>query len=256
MKYFFQNLKNIIDFYLRQHFKFSRKNYTEKNEPKECLFLDENIIPRESELIGKYDLTSLKNDSTQRNYLENLYTIDLLDRFLPVAFKENLSVLDIGCKNWFYAKSEYYFFKKYCSSLKLDGIELDASRLYNNFYSREEVAKFYIKDLINTDFIAGDFLKHEGKYDFIVWILPFVFEEPLMKWGLPQKYFHPEKMLAHAYNLLSEGGKIFIINQGESEFNAQKELCDSLKLTYFCIKDVESKFLSYKFARHIVLVNK
>lgn len=236
--------------------KISRKNYREKNKSKSNLFANEEIISRENELLEKYDLSYLKNNSTKINYLQNLYTMDLLDNFLIVDFKENMSVLDIGCKNWFYAKGEYSFFKKYCSNLKLDGIELDVNRLYNNLYSREEVAKFYIKDLENTNFIAGDFLKHEGKYDYMVWILPFVFEEPLIKWGLPKSYFQPEKMLLHAYDLLNEGGKIFIINQGEEEYRAQKELCNKLNLKYESVELIYSKFLNYKYFRYLTLVSK
>ena len=64
------------------------------------------------------------------------------------------------------------------------------------------------------EYIAGDLLKHNQKYDYIIWYLPFITEYPLIKWGLPLKYFKPLKMLEHAYHLLNKNGELLIINQG------------------------------------------
>lgn len=258
MKDYFQNFKNNIDFFLRQQLNFSRKNYFEENEPKEGLLDTQELIEREKILYEKFSLDYLKSNSTRQNYLENLYTIDLLDKYLNINSQENLSILDIGCKNWFYAKGEYFFFKKYCENFKkliLDGIEIDANRLYYNLYTRAEVAKFYIKGLTGKQYIAGDFLKHDKKYDYIIWLLPFVVEDPLIKWGLPKKYFKPEKMLKHAYKLLNPGGQIFIINQGEAEYETQKELCQKLNIEYTPLGEVKSEFFNYKQRYGILIKN-
>lgn len=253
MKYFFQNIKNNIDFFLRNRLKFSRKNYFEENEPKEGLFTKQKAQEKEKYLIEKFELNYLKSNSTRQNYLENLYIVDVLDKYLAVDFQEKLSVLDIGSKNWFYVKGEYFFFKKHCEKLNLDGIELDSNRLYSNFYSRVEVAKFHIKDLEGAKYIEKDFLNHNEKYDYIIWVLPFVVKEPLLKWGLPQRYFQPEKMLMHAYSLLNKGGKIFIINQGEVEYKAQRELYERLNISYVPIGEIESDILSYRNPRYLTL---
>lgn len=254
MENIFQNLKNNIDFFLRQHLNISRKNYVAENEPKDGLFDEKELIERENTLFEKFDLDYLKSNSTRQNYLENLYTIDLLDKYFNVDYQDDLSILDIGCKNWFYAKGEYFFFKKHCKNLILDGIELDTNRLYTNFYTRSEVARFNIKDLKNTNYIAGNFLEYDQKYDCIIWILPFVVENPLIKWGLPKKYFQPEKMLTHAFNSLNKNGEIFIINQGEVEYEAQKELCKKLNIQYTPLGKVESEFLQYEISRYSILI--
>ena len=256
MKYFLKNFKNSIDFYFRQKIKFSRKNYSELNESKEALFISKELIDAEENLIGKYKLQPLKNNSTRINYLQNLYTIDLLDKYLKPNFKENLKVLDIGSKNWFYAKGEYYFFKKHCEKIFLDGIEIDSNRLYSNFFSRGEVAKFYIKNLDNVNYIEGDFLNNKGQYDYITWFLPFVVKEPLLKWGLTLEFFKPEKMLKHAYESLNEGGKIFIINQGEVEHEAQKHLCERVGIKYEAIGEVQSLFWAYEHKMYLLLIQK
>lgn len=260
MKYFVSNIKNNIDFFLRNKLVFSRKNYFEKNEDKDGLFPDKNSIQREKFLLEKYNLDYLKSHSTVQNYLENLYTIDLLDKYLEITPKDNLSVLDVGCKNWFYAKGEYFFFNKYCEKLSLNGIELDPNRVYTNLYSRAEVAKFHLKDLQGVNYIKKDFLayklEHNEKYDFIIWILPFVAYEPLQKWGLPKKYFQPKEMLAHAYDSLKEGGELFIINQGEAEYEEQKKLCDELNILYSQVGEVDSFFINYKINRYALLIKK
>lgn len=253
MSFLLNDLKNKFDFFLRKHLSFSRKNYAEKNELKDGLLEDNS---RENSLVEKYGLDWLKNNSTRQNYLENLYMIDLLDKYFAINKREKSEILDVGSKNWFYAKGEYFFFKKHCGELELDGIELDSNRLYTNFFSRAEVAKFHIKGLENTKYIQGDFLKHNEKYDYIIWILPFVFEYPHLKWGLPLSYFKPEVMLKHAYESLNDGGQIFIINQGEVEFEYQQKLCEKLKLTFNPIGKVESEFIKYKIERYLTQIKK
>lgn len=256
MKYFYQNFKNMIDFYLRQKLSFSRKNYNEKNEPKEGFFNTQDEIQKERYLVEKYDLEYIKNNTSRINYLENLYIIDILDQYLNFEYKKDLNVIDVGSKNWFYVKGEYFFFKKHCEKLNLDGIEIDANRLYYNFYSRAEVAKFHTKNLSGTNYISEDFLKHNKKYDCIIWILPFIKKYPHLKWGLPLEYFKPNEMLKHAYDSLSEGGQMLIINQGKEEFEIQKQLLKTANMNYQEIGKIESVFSIYKIDRYLISVEK
>lgn len=256
MKYSLQNLKNTIDFFFRQKISFSRKNYYEKSESKEGLFAKQKALEKEKYLFEKFNLNYLKSNSTRQNYLENLYVLDVFDKFLELDFEDNLKVLDIGCKNWFYAQGEYAFFKKYCKSLNLDGIELDTNRLYLNFYSRAEVAKFYMRNLVGSNYISRDFLDHDEKYNYIVWFLPFVFESPHSAWGLPLKYFNPGKMLEHAYNSLEANGKILIVNQCESEYVAQQNLCKKNYIPFTPLGEIKSDILQYKYPRYAVLIKK
>lgn len=226
-KKMFHDLKNKIDFFIRNKTRFSRKNFTEKNE---------NV--------------------RERNYLENLYTIDILDKCIEKTPKVHAAILDIGCKNWFYAKGEYNFFKSFCTDFELDGVEIDAYRLYSNFYSRYETAKYYIKDLKNTNYIAGNVLDINKKYDFIIWFLPFVTPEPHKYWGLPEKLFMPEQLLSHAYKLLKDNGQMLIINQGEKEAQIQKQMLDSLNIKYEEKGIVKSEFIEYKNNRYAYLIKK
>lgn len=256
MEHFLINFKNKIDFFIRKNLKFSRKNYFEENESKDDILKSLEIAKREAFLFEKYDLLNLKYNSTMQNYLENLYALDLLDEHLNIEFRNEISILDIGCKNCFYARGLYYFFKKYCNKFSFTGIEIDFNRLYSNLFSRYEVAKFHTKDIINAKLIQDDLLKHNEKYDYITWFLPFVFEYPHLKWGLPLKHFSPEKMLSHAYCLLNEGGVIFVINQGIDEYNRQKQLCELLNIPYVDVGEINSIFIEYDFKYYLTLIKK
>ena len=127
------DLRNRFDYYLRSVTKFSRKNF-----------------------------------SCEVNEAANNYTFDILSQTIQPQSSEKLRVLDIGSKNWEYVRGEYKFFKQYCENLTLDGVEIDAYRLYSNFYSRYEVARFHIKDLAGANYYADDLLNLGGEYDYIV----------------------------------------------------------------------------------------
>lgn len=223
----FEDLRNTIDFFIRNKTKFSRKNFVEN------------------------DIKLL-----ERNQKENLYTQDILDQYFEKISKPNIRILDIGSKNWFYVKGEYQFFQAFVDGFQLDGIEIDAYRLYSNFFSRYEVAKFYTKGLENTNYIAGNLLDLENKYDYIVWFLPFVTKDPLVAWGLPLKHFCPQKLLEHAYNLLENNGQMLIVNQGEKEANIQKQLLEELNIPFEYRGAVQSPFFQYQNKRYAFLVKK
>ncbi len=223
----FDDLKNNIDFFIRNKTRFSRKNFVEKNKKR-----------------------------LEYNELENLYTKNFLEKFIERKPAQNTRILDIGCKNWFYVKGEYEFFKSFCSDITLDGVEIDAHRLYINFYSRFEVAKFYIKGLKNTNYIAGNLLDIKEKYDYIIWILPFVSINPHKFWGLPLKFFEPEKLLLHAFSLLKDNGQMLIINQGEKEAEIQQELFKKLNIIFEELGLVPNEFVEYNNPRYAFLVRK
>lgn len=223
----FENLKNSIDFFIRNCTKFSRKNFVET-----------------------------KQAEIERNSAQNKYTKEILERYFLKSQKQNLQVLDIGSKNWFYAKGEYDFFSSFSSDFSLDGVEFDAYRLYSNFYSRYEVAKYYIKDLKNTNYIADNLLNLDKKYDYITWFLPFVTYEPHKYWGLPKKHFYPEKLLSHAISLLNDGGQMIIINQGEKEKQIQKEMLEKTDVDFEFLGEIKNEYYAFENKRFGFLIRK
>ena len=247
MVYFIENLKNNFDFFLRNPF--SRKNYYEKPEDLSNVFENKDEENYYEDLKEKYGCELAKN-TTERRFLEDIYFLHIFDKCLGKTQKDNMSVLDIGSKIWSYVKSEHIFFNSFCENVCLNGIELDAYRLLSNFYTRCEVAKFYTKNLKNTHYIASDLMLHSGKYDYIIWILPFITKYPLVKWGLPLRYFKPLEMLEYAYNLLNQNGELLIINQGEEEYKIQQELYKNLNLSPILYDEIQDKFDLFKNKRY------
>lgn len=215
------DLRNSFDYYLRSVTKFSRKNYSEDLEVTRAV---------------------------------NEYTFDILSQVFDLKKTEKLRVLDIGSKNWEYVRGEYKFFNQYCEEIELHGVEIDAYRLYANFYSRYEYAKFYAQDLNGASYYPDNLLNMKGKYDYIVWFLPFVTKYPLRKWGLPDKLFMPEKLLKHAYEILNK--EMLILNQGEEEAEIQKSLLDKADIKYKELGILKSDALEYKNERYGFIIVK
>lgn len=247
MIYILENIRNNFNFFLRNLITVSRKNYSEKPQDLSGIFENKEQENFYNILKNKYG-SLLSQNTTCRNFLLNIYYLNVFDKYFSEKEKDNISILDIGSKNWEYVKSEYVFFKSFSERVTLNGIELDGFRMCSNLYSRYEIAKFYTKDLPNTNYIQGDFLKHNQKYDYIIWILPFITKTPLVKWGLPLKYFKPPEMLFHAYNLLNDDGELLIINQGEEEYSIQQELIQKTlpNSKYFPLGEVEDGFGVFK----------
>jgi hypothetical protein len=265
MQKFFHNFYNHIDFQLRNVMKLSRGAYCPFNELKDNLFEDfddlRKIIAekKEQEYLEKYYLQRLKDHSTKRIYLENLNIIEFLENYINFENNFNkIEILDIGSKNWFYAEGEYNFFKYHFfeKNIEMTGIEIDAHRLYTDFHSRRDYALYYIKNLDNCRYIAGDVMLHKNQYDYITWFFPFVTQEPLLNWGLPLKFYKPEKMLKHAFSLLKPNGKLIIVNQGKEEYLKQQELLKKLNIPYSQKGTFTSSFLDFSFERYVILLQK
>lgn len=213
----FEDFKNEIDFFIRNKTKFSKKNFIEK---------DEKVL--------------------EINKAQNKYFKEIFEQYFFKTKKNNLQILDIGSKNWFYAKSMHEFFSSFSSNFTLDGVEIDGYRLYSNLYSRFEVAKYYIKDLKNTNYIVDDLLNINKKYDYITWFLPFITYEPLKYWGLPKRYFCPERLFNHALGLLNSGGQMLIVNQGEKERDIQKQMLINSKTHFEFLGEIKNEFYQFE----------
>lgn len=248
-------MKNRIDFYLRNLFRFSKKGFCEENESKIDLF-GPKAQEKEEKFVRRYALKAFKDNSSCQNYTENLYILELLEDYIRPKRKAAMKVLDIGSKNWAYVKAEHSFFKKFTQKLTLDGIEIDAYRVYFDFYSRYDAAKYHCEKLYGANYIVGDFFEHTGKYDFIIWILPFVSQFPHQRWGLPKKLFQPKEMLEKAFNDLKDDGVMLIVNQGKDEYEIQKQFFDELEIPYMPCGEFKSSFLSYKNKRFVSIVTR
>jgi len=170
------------------------------------------------ELRGSFDLSRWPEACSRAELLEALWLLDVLDRCVlssgPLA-----PGLDIGSKNWSYLPA-------LVAGLPgpWTGVELDAHRRYWNLTTRRAVAERRAALFPGVRFAAGSVLAQRGEFGLVTWLLPFVRPRALRAWGLPARFFEPERLLGHAWERVARGGLLFVVNQGAAEAEAQERL--------------------------------
>ncbi|MFZ9585545.1 MAG: hypothetical protein ACO280_11410 [Pseudohongiellaceae bacterium] len=205
--------------------------------------LDPGARQRLQTLQQRYRLSDWPRLCVAMEYRENLTLLDLLDRYLPVP-PAGARGLDVGCRNFSYLPALSAF-----SDGRWDGSELDAHARYWNGLTRRAYGEWMARQRSGCRYLPGSVLHWRDRYDLIVWLLPFVVEEPLQWWGLPQRFFQPLALLQHVYGLLQPGGTLFIVNQGEAEAEVQAALCRAAGLQAVALGELQSPFSPFRHRR-------
>jgi hypothetical protein len=167
--------------------------------------------------------------------------------------------LDVGCKNFAYARGLYHFLRHAGTgtprSVTLVGIELDPYQIYRDLHSRLDYARYHIRGLEGCEYHGGDVNDHAGRYDVITWFLPFLTEYAHRKWGLPGSRFRPEPTLRHVLGLLAEGGILLLANREEEERDLQADLLRRLGVRFEESRRHESDWMNYA-PRYVFVVKK
>ncbi len=79
-------------------------------------------------------------------------------------------------------------------------------------------------------YIAGSLLDLSASFGFITWMLPYLLMDSLISDRLPERFFMPRRLLAHAWSLLSPGGTLVIINHTLEEVEIQAALLSELQI--------------------------
>ncbi|HNH49882.1 MAG TPA: hypothetical protein PKY30_22755, partial [Myxococcota bacterium] len=166
---------------------------------------------RLAELAERYRVHDLPRCCGEIELAESLYTLDILDRYMPSLNMANQDIkprppfdtstpnistqhkvgLDVGCKSGATLPGLHVWAPGW------DGIELDAHRRYWLGHTRRAVGEAVAATLPGSRYLAGDVRSLRGHYPRITWFLPFLFPEPLEAWGLPARYLAPEQTLVH-----------------------------------------------------------
>ncbi|MDH4275059.1 MAG: hypothetical protein OEW08_08475 [Gammaproteobacteria bacterium] len=198
-------------------------------------FLSSTDRSRVQELTTRYDMSRWVEACNRWEYTENLYLLDVLDRYVKTT--STSQCLDIGAKSWSYLPALHSF-----TQTAWDGVELDCYQRHWNMVTRRAYAEYISRHFNDSRYIPGSLLDISEEYDFITWILPFVTPGPLEQWGLPSRYYQPAQLLQHAWGLLKPGGSIFIINQGEKEGIRQRKLFAEAKISARYLGSITSRF--------------
>lgn len=271
-----QSTHNRLHFALRNFINWPGPPYYEPNADKASLFINQPDIQQQAnQLEQRYELAPLLQKASKTRYLETLTYLDWLDCLInaaPEAFQAVLQSnnptwlpkwLDVGAKNWSYVLALAAFLQKHTPDFaipfELHGIELDPHRRYVDLRTRSQVASAYIKQLppdmrAHTHYHAGNILKWQQPARIISHFLPFVFKEPHLAWGLPLNTFKPEAILMHELSLLESPGLLLIVNQGETEAEAQQALLTAAATRYpirfQSLGQLPARFIQYQYPRY------
>ena len=242
-------LLNPIFFRLRNVLKFKRrKPYMEDSSSVSRLpgYAAKQLeSKRASKLTDKYHLDRFAPHLSLSSLYGAYFFLDVLDRSnvsekLKPLEPQNMTVLDIGTKNFDIAPAIYSYLKTHLPKdghLHITGIEIDAYRIYRSLFSRHDVAEFYrrlisVDDAENHRYIPGDFLDHNDQYDLITCFFPFVTSYALLAWGLPRAKLKPQEFVGHILKSLKPNGIAIIINQTSKESDLQKKIFQQAKATF------------------------
>ena len=186
-----KDLKNRLDFYLREKLRFSR--------PFPVGF---SLPPNETGLHVEF-----------RAFL-TLFTLSkLLSRFSS----QQIEVADVGARNFSWAPVIDEVLRSHGKLPTVHGIEVDAFRVLSGFHSRNDFGRFYANSIPHGEFHAMDFLAWERPLDLIFLLNPFVTPTPLRNWGLPKTLLKPEELFQHAFTILKPNKGILIVSAPSAE---------------------------------------
>lgn len=189
-------------------------------------------------LEARFDLTGWR--CTEQDWRESLYVLDVLNGSLPKSLPDGRA-LDVGSKN-----GAYFPGLLAAQPREWDLVELDAHRRTIFGTTRRALGEAMVRESKGSRFIAGDVRTLSGPYAVITWFLPFLSEAPLDAWGLPMRELVPDQLLTHVVSLLSPGGALLIVNQGEHEAELQRALFERQHLEARSLGRIESRLSPFK----------
>ncbi|HEX3694872.1 MAG TPA: hypothetical protein VH374_05725 [Polyangia bacterium] len=175
---------------------------------------------RAATLAAAYDLAAWPRLLARAQLHENLYVLDLLDRFVVGGGTATGGRgLDVGAKDGATLAARVAV-----GPAAWDLVELDAHRRYLDLSTRRAHGQRLAHAFPGCRYLPGSVVDLPGPYNVITWFLPFVRLKPLRAWGLPARCFEPARLCGQVVSLLAPGGCLLVVNQGESERDAQAAL--------------------------------
>jgi len=195
---------------------------------------------RIEELRATYDLSSWESGCDEQDVLLNLYHLDILDQHLS-DLPTPSHALDVGCRAWWNLAGNHSF-----RPAPWVGIELDGHQRYVDGTTRGGLARRRAELFGGADYQTGSVMDLEGSFDLIFWILPYITPGAFAADRLPGRFFCPEELLDHVLGLLSDGGTLLIVNQGEEEARIQRDLLASRAVEVRDLGRLESPWSTFE----------
>ncbi|KAF0192734.1 MAG: Uncharacterized protein FD165_504 [Gammaproteobacteria bacterium] len=201
-------------------------------------------LNRFRQLAAQYPVDTWASHCTPKEFLFNLYVLDVLDRHLPTD-KPVGRGLDIGASSWSYLPA-----LATATNRQWDGVEIDAHRRYWTLATRRAHAEFMCHRYPGCRYFPRSLLGVDGSYACITWFLPFVMPAALHAWRLPRRFYQPDLLLQHAWSRLLPDGLMFVVNQGDRETAEQRRLFTNHGIPANFVGELTSVFSGFSQPRY------
>jgi hypothetical protein len=262
-------LRNAIDYPLRQIFRWRRGGFVPRAGSKEGLFAHlpaprrQTAEQLEARLREQYDLANFERGASADNYRENLFYIHMLETALERSacrLPDALLAADIGPSHWFYVQGLYALLRRWQApagrAVQLEGYEADPYRIYADLRSRYDHAVGHLRGLMGAVYLPRPFSPQPARFQLILMLFPFVFEQDHLEWGLPGGLFHPDDLLGAAWQSLQPGGTLLIVNQGAAEHARQHERLLALGIEPTAAFAQDDLLYTYAYQRFVLVARR
>lgn len=219
-----------LDFPIRQKIRWRRGAPALPHASKSGLFSDEGQRTAHR-IVEKYGLEDWEQQSGFGAFEASLFYLEMMERAFEacdVHLPDPLVAVDVGPSDWFYVQTLHAFLTSWQQPqrrrVSLDGVELDAWRLYRDLRSRADWAEAYVGSLPDVNYLAQDIRTYRRPVDLALMFFPFLFQSDHRAWGLPARYLQPAALLKHVVSLIQPGGILLVVNQGSDERDRQHQL--------------------------------
>jgi SAM-dependent methyltransferase len=219
-----------VDYPIRQLIRWRRPGCVYEPEPKDGLIAPE-AEAEVARLVATYGLEGWRDTSRRDDYEASLWYMQMLERGFHeagVRLGDRVTALDAGPSNWFYVQPLLALLRHHGAAtpreVALDGVEIDAFRIYSNWYSRHDWALAFSQGLEGVRYLAQDVRGYDRPVDVALMLFPFLFPKDHLQWGLPRRALQPAELLRHVAGLVKPGGWLVIANHGAAEREAQHRL--------------------------------
>ncbi len=126
---------------------------------------------------------------------------------------------DVGCASFGYAAALVAL----CRPGRLVGVELEGYRRLRGGVNRAGKAAANVARLSHASFVIADYTRFAERADLITAFFPFVTPTPVLGWRLPLSVLRPRELFLAVRRNLNPGGRLWMVNQGETEETLARE---------------------------------
>lgn len=202
--------------------------------------LDEGAQARLKALEQRFDFSKWATCCSLQEWKESLYVLDVLTTHVPASLPQGRG-LEVGAKNGCTLPG-----LATATGRGFDAVELDAHRRYLWGSTRRVYGEALAREFDGCRYRVGSVTEQRGPWALVTWFLPFVTREPLEAWGLPARFFEPERLLRHVLSQVVPGGVMLLVNQGAHEAALQQQLLEQVGASWRALGRIDSPLSPFR----------